>query len=208
MVDNIFQIENTFLLAGPDDLFDRVEDHRCSHRRCDPPAQDPARVGIDHERHAGKPRPRRHIGQVGDPQPIRCRRPKPAPDTISRTHRGRVGDRGRAGLASGGTGQTQFGHQPFDGATRDRHPLAVERQPHLASTVDPVVGGMDPRDLGLEGLITHLTATGLPIDLVIVGRWGDRHTQLRQLCADRLDTPAQTIRTFAVALMIGDEPGD
>jgi len=51
MVDNIFQIENTFLLAGPDGLFDRVEDHRGGHRRCDPPAQNPPGVGIDHQRH-------------------------------------------------------------------------------------------------------------------------------------------------------------
>src|SRR6476469_9864882 len=29
--------------------------------------------------------------------------------------------------------------------------LAVKRQPHLAGTVDPVVGGVDSRDLGLEG---------------------------------------------------------
>jgi hypothetical protein len=39
MVDNIFQIENTFLFAGLDGLFDRVEDHRCGHRRRHPPAQ-------------------------------------------------------------------------------------------------------------------------------------------------------------------------
>jgi hypothetical protein len=208
MVDNIFEIENTFLLAGEDGLFDGVEDHRGGHRRCDPPAQDPARVGIDDEGHVGKPRPRRHVGQVGDPRPIRCRRPKPALDTISRTHRGRVCDGGLAGLASGSTGQTQFGHQPLNGAARHRNPLAVERQPHLAGSVDPVVDGVDPRDLGLEGLVTQLAATGFTVDLVVVGRWGDRHTELGQLCADRLDTPPQTIPADVVTLMIGDEPGD
>jgi hypothetical protein len=67
---------------------------------------------------------------------------------------------------------------------------------------------VDPGDLGFEGLVTHLAAAGLPVDVVVIGRWGDQHTQLGQLCADRLDTPAQTIRTVAVALMIGDEPGD
>jgi hypothetical protein len=67
---------------------------------------------------------------------------------------------------------------------------------------------VDPRDLRLKGLVTQLAAAGLTIDLVVVGRWGDRHTELAQLCADRLDTPPQTIRTVAVALMIGNEPGD
>ncbi|EFP33626.1 hypothetical protein TMGG_02496 [Mycobacterium tuberculosis SUMu007] len=28
------------------------------------------------------------------------------------------------------------------------------------------------------------------------------------MCADRLDTPPQTIGALAVALMIGDEPGN
>lgn len=67
---------------------------------------------------------------------------------------------------------------------------------------------MDPRDLGLEGLLTALAAARFTIVLVVVGRWGDRYTQRGQLCADRLDTPAQTIRAVAMALMIGDEPGD
>jgi hypothetical protein len=67
---------------------------------------------------------------------------------------------------------------------------------------------VDPRDLHLEVLVADLAAAGLTIELVVVGRWGDRHTQLRELCADRLDTPPQTIMAVVVALMIGDEPGD
>jgi len=67
---------------------------------------------------------------------------------------------------------------------------------------------VDPRDLRLEVLVTDFAAAGLPIELVVVRRWGDRYTQLGQLCADRLDTPPQTIRAVMVTLMIGDEPGD
>jgi hypothetical protein len=44
--------------------------------------------------------------------------------------------------------------------------------------------------------------------MLVVRRWGDRHTQLGQGAADRLDTPSQTIRTLAEALMLGDERGD
>ncbi len=33
-------------------------------------------------------------------------------------------------------------------------------------------------------------------------------TQLGRLCADRLDTPPQTVRAVVVTLMIGDQPGD
>jgi hypothetical protein len=67
---------------------------------------------------------------------------------------------------------------------------------------------VNPRDLAFEDLVTALAATGLTMDLGVEGRWGDRHTQLGQLCADRLDTPPQAIRTVSVALMIGDEPDD
>jgi hypothetical protein len=63
MADNIFQIENTVLLAGPDGLFDRVKDHRCGHRWCDPPAQDPPGVGIEYEGYVGKP----WGGSLGNP---------------------------------------------------------------------------------------------------------------------------------------------
>jgi hypothetical protein len=97
---------------------------------------------------------------------------------------------------------------PVSPAAGHRGALAVERQPHFAGSVDPVVCGVDPRDLRLEVLVTDFAAAGLPIDLVVVGRWGDRYTQLGQLCADRLDTPPQTIRAVVVTLMIGDEPGD
>jgi hypothetical protein len=67
---------------------------------------------------------------------------------------------------------------------------------------------VDPRDLGLELFVTDLAAAGFTVDPVVVGRWGDRYAQLGQLGADRLDTPSQAIRAVAVALMIGDEPGD
>jgi hypothetical protein len=67
---------------------------------------------------------------------------------------------------------------------------------------------MYPTDVSLEFLVADLAAAGFTVVVLVVSRWGDRHTQLGQLCADRLDTPPQTIRTVAVALMISDEPGD
>jgi hypothetical protein len=129
-------------------------------------------------------------------------------DKIGRTRCRRIGNRGASGLTSDGAGQAQFGHQPLHGAAGHRGALAVERQPHFAGSVHPVIGGVHPRDLRRERLVTDLAAAGLPIELVVVGRWGDRHTQLGQLCADRLDTPPQTIRAVVLTLMIGEEPGD
>ena len=67
---------------------------------------------------------------------------------------------------------------------------------------------MDAQDVGFEDLVPELPAAGLTIDLVVVGRWGDRYPQLSELVADRLDTPPQTVWAILVAPMIGDEPGD
>lgn len=208
MVDNSFQIEYTFLLAGPDGLFDRVEHHGGCHGRCHSPAQDPPGVGVDDEGDVGKSRPGRHVGQIGDPQPVRCRRPELSPHEISWPGRSRVGDRGVPWLAPDRAGQAQLAHQPLHRAAGHLDALAVERQPHFARPVDAVVGGMNPLDMALETAIADLTCAGLTVDLLVVGRRGDLNTELNQPGADRLDTPPQTITADAPALMIGDEPTD
>jgi len=67
---------------------------------------------------------------------------------------------------------------------------------------------VNPLDVRFEVPVADLAATRFTIVVLVVGRWGDPNTQLAQLCADRLDTPPQTIGAVAVAMMIGDEPGD
>jgi hypothetical protein len=57
---------------------------------------------------------------------------------------------------------------------------------------------VDPRDLGLEFLVTHLAVAGFTVELVVVARWGDRQAQLGQLYADRLDTPSAMNRVISV----------
>ena len=167
-----------------------------------------SRVGVDDEGHVGKPGPGRHIGQVGDPEPVGCRRAELTLHQIRRTGCRWVGDRGAAGFAADRTGYAEFGHQPRHGAARHRDALTVEREPHFAGAIDPVVGGVNPLDVRFEVLVADLTAARFTIVMLVVGRWGDRNTQLGQLCADRLDTPPQAIGTVAAALMLSDEPGD
>jgi hypothetical protein len=67
---------------------------------------------------------------------------------------------------------------------------------------------VDPRDVLLELVVADLAAAGLTVDLVVVGRRGDLNAELNQPGTDRLDTPPQTIRAVAAALMIGDESTD
>jgi hypothetical protein len=106
------------------------------------------------------------------------------------------------------TREPEFGHQPLDGAASHLDPLAIECQPHFARPVHPVVRGMNPFDLWFESLITDLTPAKLPVDMLVIRRWGNLHAELYQPGADRLDTPPQTIRALAAAPMVGDESTD
>ena len=145
--------------------------------------------------------------QVSHPQPVGCRRGEPAPHQISRTRSCRVGDRGALDLAAHRPGQTELSHQPLDGAAGHLDTLTVERQPHLACPIHPVVRRVHPFDLGLEARITDLAPGGLAVDMLVIRRWGDLNAELTQPGADRLDTPPQTAGT-AAALMLTDEAND
>jgi hypothetical protein len=67
---------------------------------------------------------------------------------------------------------------------------------------------MRPADLDFEVSVANLAAAGFSGGALVEGRWGDRGAQLGELGADRLDTPAQTIRTLTMTLMLGDVAGD
>jgi hypothetical protein len=120
----------------------------------------------------------------------------------------RIGERGAFDPAAHRAREPEFAHQPLDSAAGHLDALAVKRQPHLARPVHPVVRGVDPRDVLLELVVADLAAAGLTVDLVVVGRRGDLNAELNQPGTDRLDTPPQTIRAVAAALMIGDESTD
>lgn len=93
VVDNIFHVPARSL-TSPYRMLDRVEHQRGRHRSAGAPADDPARVSVDHERHVDPARPGRHIRHVGHPQPVRCRRRELALHQILRPLSGRIGDRG------------------------------------------------------------------------------------------------------------------
>ena len=57
-----------------------------------PPAYDTAGVDIDHEGHIGKPGPGRHIGKIGDPEPVGRRGMELAIDVVERVRRCLVAD--------------------------------------------------------------------------------------------------------------------
>jgi hypothetical protein len=56
--------------AGEECVLDGVEDQVGGHRPGGPPPDDPATVGVDHERYIDESHPGRHTGKVGYPQAI------------------------------------------------------------------------------------------------------------------------------------------
>jgi hypothetical protein len=95
-------------------------------------------------------------------------------DQVGGPDRQLVRRRCSAGLAAHGTTKTQVTHQALDGAPGDHDPLAVELTPDLASAVDAEVRGVDPGDLGLQGLVTQRTGRRRPGSCFVVRRRGDR----------------------------------
>src|SRR3954471_20959735 len=65
-------------------LLQRVEHEAGVRRARDPPAHDPAGIGVDHKGDVNKAGPGRDIGEVGEPEDIRPWRLELAVDVIQR----------------------------------------------------------------------------------------------------------------------------
>ena len=196
-----------FAVPGPDRLFQRVQHQLGGHRGPGAPAQDSAGVGIHDERDVDPPRPRRHVGDVGHPQPVRRQRRKPATDQVLRPPGCPIGDRGPLHRPAPDTFQTGAAHEPFDGAARDRDALAVELQPDLAGPVDTKVRVVDSANLHQQGLIALDTLARELVAPLVIRRWGDLHAMLAEHLPDRLDTPPQPLRVTPVGVL-ADEVDD
>ena len=168
-------------------LFEGIEDEAGMGRPADPPADDPAREGVDHEGHIDEARPGRDIGEVGDPEPVRRRRVELPVHLVERARRRLVADRRLHRLAPDDALEAHLPHQPLHRATGDIEPFALHLAPDLPHAIDLEVLGEYPRDIGLQ-LQIPAGPGGQPRGvvplanmLVVAGR-GDRQNP-----ADRLD---------------------
>jgi hypothetical protein len=67
---------------------------------------------------------------------------------------------------------------------------------------------VNPFNVAFENRSADLARRGLTVDMLVIRRGGDLNAEFDEPGADRLDTPPQTIRALAAALMIGDKPTD
>jgi hypothetical protein len=119
-------------------LLERVGGEVGAQRGGAPPADDASGVDVHDERDVDPARPGRDVGQVGDPQPVRRRRPELPLHEVLRAAAG-WRDGGALDLAADRAEQAELAHQPFDLAARHQVALTAQLLVDLADAVDPEV---------------------------------------------------------------------
>lgn len=152
-----------------------------------PPADDATGISVDDEGHVDESRPGADVGEVRQPEPVRCRGMEHPVHMVERASCRLILHRGADGLAADDTVKAEVGHQAFDGAARDAEAFAQHLTPDLACSIDLEVLGDDALDLGLHRKIPlrprrELLGIDALGDVVPVGLPGNR-----QHLADRLD---------------------
>ena len=99
------------------------------------------------------------VGQVRDPQPVRCRGSELALDQIGRPVEAVVSFGGADPHPTAPAAlQAHVGHQPLDGATSDPDTVfVVEVMPHFVRAIDGEVLFPHPQDLRAQLGITQRT---------------------------------------------------
>jgi hypothetical protein len=134
VVDQSGQVGDAFGSAGPQRHLEGVQDQWAGHFAGGPPADDAAGEHVDHERHVDRAGPGRDVGEVGYPQPVRCRGDEVAVDPVRWPVRAFVGDGGPRCLAADHATDAHLGHQSLHGAASDIVAKAPEVEPHFAGS--------------------------------------------------------------------------
>ena len=112
------------------------------------------------------------LRKVRYPQRIGPGRVEPALHQVRQPRRGRIRSRGLPPFAAANPLQAKVSHQPHDRASSHINAFPVQRQPHLASPVDAVVGRVHPVDLDLQLLIAQGTFRARArLGVVVAASW-------------------------------------
>jgi hypothetical protein len=131
--------------------------------------------------------PRRNVGEVRDPEPVRRRGFEVPVDLVERARRRFVAERRAVRLAANDADDPHCFHQPFDGAAGDVKAFPQHLAPDLADAVDAEVLVEHPKDLRLRFRVAadarrRVLGATPPRSRRMKRRWGDRQDP-----ADRLD---------------------
>src|SRR4029079_13795835 len=158
------------------------------------PPDNAAREDVDDKPDVDEAAPRRHVGEIGEPQLIGPGRGELAVDEIGRSIRMRLRlGRRRPGAAARGADQAQGSHEAPDAAARHAQNFAPHLCPYLARARDAMVLVPNLTNDGAQHRVTHRSHRapgGIAIEEFVakVGRRSDRHS-----AADRLDSVTLTM---------------
>src|SRR5581483_6788217 len=176
------------VLALPEGHLQGVEGEVGAEVVGDLPAHDPPGEGVDDVGHEDEPGPGPHVGQVGDPQPVRRRRVEVPLDQVGRPVAGVVAGRGALGLPAGHPTEAELAHQAGHLVPAHRLPPTAQLLVHLAHAVGLEVVVVELGDRGLELVVPDPAGRRRPgLGRVVRGR-GDL-----QMPADRLDPEPLTV---------------
>ena len=137
-------VSSAGVLAGPQPHLEGVEGQVGAQALRQLPADDAAGEHVDDERGVDPAGEGAAVGDVGDPQLVRCRRGEGAVHQVRAGVGPGAGDRGAWALGPRDPAQTGGAHQPMHGAAGDPVALAVQLGVHLADAVDAVVRPRGP----------------------------------------------------------------
>jgi hypothetical protein len=174
-------------------LLQGIENEAGVSRAADPPADNAASIGVDHERHIDEARPGGDICEVRDPEHVRTRRLELAVHPVERAWRGFVADRRPHAPSADDALKTHRLHQPSHGAACHVLPLPHQLTPDLANAIDLEVLIEHAPDLHAEHCIPldarrRRVRAAPPRVVSVIGGRGDL-----QLTTDRLDPVSPTM---------------
>ncbi len=189
VVDQPAQVADAVTVAGPDRVLETVHHkfgvHAC---RC-APTDDAPGEHVEHERDIDRSGPGCDIGEVGDPEPVRCWCGEVSFDQVSRAQRARIAGRGAHSPAASCATPALSAHEALDSAPGHLVTAGPQIQPHLAGTEPgpkPMLACLadqlkDPR-------VPQRASGRRPAAGLVVGGRSDRDRVLGEHPADRLDS--------------------
>lgn len=136
--------------AGVYGLLQGVQNETGRGRFAGPPADDPSREGVDHERNIDEPRPSVDVSKVDHPQRVRAQDRERAVDLVERARRLGIADHRKCPLSAPYACRPDPLPQPLDGALGRFDTGAPQLVPDLAGAIKGKAGRMHPPDLRLD----------------------------------------------------------
>ena len=166
-------------------LQDQLCPQMCRHR----PADDAPAEGIEYDREVEEAGPARHLGDVGDPQPVRRLDREVVLDQVRRRTRTVIADRGSDRFTPADTAQAGPAHQAGNTLAPDMNAQIAQLGMNTRRPVGAVRGGVDAGDPPRQGRIVLFPPARLMAAPRVIAAGGDAQQPTHR--GDRIHGPVR-----------------